>query len=105
MTKEQYVSRVLKKYNYLDIDEVEDIFETAKRELFITLYSCNASVVDENTPIPYIYEMKVLDCMLEIIDLGTARNFTTYQENGISWNRPTNGYKSYENILSKAVIY
>lgn len=105
MQKEDYISRLQRKYPYLDIEDIEETYEIAKRELFITLYSCNTSLVDENTEIPYIYEYDVLEAMKEIVDLGNMRNFTSYQENGWSWTRPKAGLSTYNKIKSKAGIY
>lgn len=105
MTKEEYKTKCLRKYPYLSDEDLEETYEIAKRELFITLYSCNTSLVDENTNIPYIYEYKVLEAMNEIIDIGTMRNFTSYQENGWSWTRPDNGLQAYSNIKAIAGAY
>lgn len=104
MLKDEYISICKKRYSYLEEYELDYIFESAKRELFITLYSSNTSAITEETTIPYAYEMKVLDCMFEMIDLGSARNFTSYQENGIRWTRPNTGYKAYQNIKSFAIL-
>lgn len=105
MTKEQYMQKISRDYDYLENDVLEELYEIAKRELFITLYSCNIEEIDENTPIPYIYEYKVLDAMKEIVDIGNLRNFTSYRENGWSWSRPENGLATYSNILAKGVIF
>lgn len=100
MTKEMYINKCLRKYPYIDIMDLEETYEIAKRELFITLYSSNISKVTEETTIPYIFEYKVLDAMFEIIDLGNMRNFQSYQENGWSWQRPKSGLTTYLNINS-----
>ena len=100
MTKQDYISKCLRKYPYIEHCDLEETYEIAKRELFITLYSCNSSNVSENQEIPYIYEYKVLEAMQEIIDIGTMRNFTSYQENGWSWQRPRTGLVAYQNINS-----
>ena len=63
MTKEQYIVKIQQKFPYISNDDLDETYEIAKRELFITLYSSNTSVVNENTEIPYIYEDKVLDAM------------------------------------------
>lgn len=105
MTKEDYITKCLRKHPYIEYEDIEETYEIAKRELFITLYSSNTSLVDESTPIPFIYEYKVLDAMYEIINIGTMRNFTSYQENGWSWTRPDNGLSTYANIRSKAGAY
>lgn len=103
MTKNDYISKVVSKYPYIDSMDIEETFEIAKRELFITLYSCNSSKINENTEIPYIFEYKVLEAMYEIIDIGNMRNFTSYSENGWSWSRPQNGLQTYANIKAKAI--
>lgn len=100
MTKEQYISKIKRQFSYITDEDLEETYEIAKRELFITLYSGNTSIINENTPIPYIYEYKVLEAMKEIIDIGNMRNFTSYSENGWSWTRPNNGLTIYRNIKS-----
>lgn len=100
MTKQEYVSSCLRKYPYIDMFDLEETYEIAKRELFITLYSCNTSMITESQEIPYVYEYKVLEAMHEIIDIGSMRNFTSYQENGFSWTRPKTGLVAYQNIKS-----
>ena len=100
MTKDEYISKIKRKYSYIDILDLEETYEIAKRELFIALYSTNTSVITNETEIPYIYEYKVLDAMKEIIEIGNMRNFTSYSENGWSWERPTNGLSTYNNIKS-----
>lgn len=104
MTKEQYIVKIQNKFPYICNDDLDETYEIAKRELFITLYSSNTSVVNENTEIPYIYEYKVLDAMKEIINLGNMRDFTSYRENGWSWERPESGLKAYQNIKSIAGV-
>lgn len=106
MTKEDYIFKCANKYKHLkdDYDKLEEVYEIAKRELFITLYSTNISNIKEDTEIPYIYEYKVLEAMYEIIDIGNLRNFTSYSENGWSWSRPEGGLTTYKNILSKGVL-
>ena len=37
MTKDEYISRIKRKYDYIDILDLEDTYEIAKRELFIAL--------------------------------------------------------------------
>ena len=101
MTKDEYISRIKRKYDYIDILDLEDTYEIAKRELFIALYSSNTSQVTNETEIPYIYEYKVLDAMKEIIEIGNMRNFTSYSENGWSWERPKNGLATYSDTNSK----
>lgn len=97
MKREEYISKIISDYG-IPYDKAEEVFEIAKRELFITLYSCNTGLITEDTQIPYIYEYKVLEAMREIIDLGNLRNFTAYQENGWSWTRPSKGLSSYAGI-------
>ena len=101
MTKDEYISKIKRKYEYIDILDLEETYEIAKRELFITLYSSNTSGITNETEIPYIYEYKVLDAMKEIIEIGNMRNFTSYSENGWSWERPQGGLSTYSNIKSK----
>ncbi len=105
MTKEEYIQRIQRKYPYIEMFDLDDTYEIAKRELFISVYGCNTKNIDENTEIPYIYEYAVLEAMKEIIDMGNMRNFTSYQENGWSWTRPSTGLNAYKNIKSKAVVY
>lgn len=105
MTKQDYIDKIIQQYPHLEEWRVDEIYEHAKRELFITLYSSNTSVVDENTKIPYIYEYSVLDAMKEIINMGNLRNFTSYSENGWSWTRPTNGLQTYKDIKAKVGMY
>ena len=105
MTKDEYVNKIRSQYKYLEVWRVQDIYEIAKRELFITLYSCNTSSINKDTEIPYIYEYKVLEAMQEIIEIGTMRNFTSYQENGYSWSRPSSGLQAYRNLKSKVGVY
>lgn len=100
MEKEQYISKLLEEYPYIEYTKAEEVYEIAKRELFITLYSCNSGLVNEDTKIPYIYEYKVLEAMKEIVDIGNLRNFTSYSENGWSWTRPSKGLSTYINIKS-----
>lgn len=100
MTKKEYVSKCSRKYPYIAVSDLEDTYEIAKRELFITLYSCNTSNITSDTEIPYIYEYKVLDAMFEIIDMGNMRNFTSYSENGWSWTRPKTGLVAYNDVKS-----
>lgn len=100
MTKEQYIAKVKRQYDYIEDEDLDEIYEIAKRELFITLYSYNTSLITEDTPIPYVFEYKVLDAMKEIIDIGNLRNFTSYSENGWSWTRPSGGLTTYKNIKS-----
>ena len=100
MTKQDYISKCLRKYPYIEHTDLEETYEIAKRELFITLYSCNSLSISKEIEIPYIYEYKVLEAMYEIIDMGTMRNFTAYQENGWSWQRPKAGLITYQNINS-----
>lgn len=102
MQKEEYISKILRKYPYIDIEDLEETYEIAKRELFITLYSCNTTLINEETEIPYIFEYSVLEAMKEIIDMGNMRNYTSYRENGWSWTRPKAGLSTYNNIKSKA---
>lgn len=104
MKKNDYVTRVRSNHKHLEVWRVEDVYEIAKRELFITLYSCNTSLINENTEIPYIYEYKVLEAMEEIINMGTMRHFTSYQENGWSWTRPSNGLQAYRNLKAKVGV-
>ena len=94
MTKQDYIERIIRQYPHLEEWRVEEVYEIAKRELFITLYSSNTSVVDENTEIPYIYEYSVLEAMKEIINIGNLRDFTSYSENGWSWTRPNSGLQT-----------
>lgn len=101
MTKEQYIAKVKRQYSYIEDEDLEEVYEIAKRELFITLYSSNTSLVNENTPIPYIFEYKVLDAMKEVIDIGNLRNYTSYSENGWSFTRPAGGLSTYKNIKSQ----
>ena len=105
MTKDEYITKIKRKKPYIDWEDLDETYEIAKRELFITLYSCNTNSINENTEIPYIYEYKVFEAMEEIIDMGNMRNFTSYQENGWSWTRPKNGLQTYLNIKSKAGAY
>lgn len=100
MDKQDYISKCLRKYPYIEHADLEETYEIAKRELFITLYSCNATNISETQEIPYIFEYKVLEAMFEIIDIGSMRNFTSYMENGWSWTRPTSGLVTYNNIKS-----
>lgn len=104
MTKEEYMYKLSRKYPYIDSEDVEETYEIAKRELFISLYSCNTGSINDNTEIPYIYEYKVLEAMQEIVDLGNMRNFTSYRENGWSWTRPKAGLSTYNNIKSKVGV-
>lgn len=101
MTKDEYISRVLRKYPYINILDVDETYEIAKRELFITLYSSNTNKVTSEMEIPYIYEYKVLEAMYEIVNIGNMRNFTSYSENGWSWTRPKSGLVAYNDIKSK----
>lgn len=105
MTKEEYINIAFRNNQFVSDDDKEEIYEIAKRELFITLYACNTSMINEDTIIPYAFEYKVIEAMREIIDMGNMRNFTSYQENGWSWTRPKNGLVSYQNINSKAMVY
>ena len=105
MNRQDYISKIQQQYSYLEPFRIEEVYEIAKRELFITLHSCNTSLVDENTTIPYIYEYTVLEAMKEIIDIGNMRSFVSYSENGWSWTRPKNGLVAYSNIRSKAGAY
>lgn len=100
MTKQEYIQRCLRKFPYIDVMDLDETYEIAKRELFITLYSSHSCQINEDTQIPYVYEYKVLDAMFEIIDLGNMRNFSSYQENGWSWTRPQTGLSTYSNIKS-----
>lgn len=102
MKKNDYITKILRKYPYICQMDLEETYEIAKRELFITLYSCNTSMITEETEIPYAFEYKVLEAMKEIIDLGPMRNFTSYQENGFSYTRPAGGLLAYRNINSLA---
>ena len=101
MTKDTYINKVMRKYPYINPMDLEETYEIAKRELFITLYSSNTSKVTSETEIPYIYEYKVLEAMEEIVNMGNMRNFTSYSENGWSWERPASGLSTYSNIKSK----
>ena len=101
MTKDDYISRIRRKYPYIHPMDLEETYEIAKRELFITLYSSNTSKVTSETEIPYIYEYKVLEAMEEIVDMGNMRNYTSYSENGWSWTRPKSGLIAYNGIKSK----
>ena len=103
MVKQEYIDKIHRRYVYLEEWRIDDVYEIAKRELFIALYSSNTSKVSEDTEIPYIYEYKVLEAMEEIINIGNMRNFTSYSENGWSWSRPTNGLQAYKDIKSKGV--
>ena len=38
MTKEQYIVKIQNKYPYICNDDLDETYENAKRELFITLY-------------------------------------------------------------------
>lgn len=105
MNKNEYISKAFRDYSYVSEDDREETYEIAKRELFITLYSCNTNMVDENTEIPYIYEYKVLEAMKEIIRIGNMRDFTSYSENGWRWTRPDCGLNTYRNIKSKVGMY
>ena len=68
MSKNDYISKIKLQYSYLEDWRIDEVFEIAKRELFITLYSTNTSIINEDTQIPYIYEYKVYEAMKEIID-------------------------------------
>ncbi len=103
MQKSDYLDMIKQEFPYLEDFMINQLYEIATRELFITLYSSNTSIVNENTPIPYIYEYKVLEAMQEIVNIGNMRNFTSYSENGWSWQRPTNGLQAYSNISSKVM--
>lgn len=102
MEKDEYISKLIDKYPHIPYSKAEDVYEIAKRELFITLYSYNTALITAETKIPYIYEYKVLEAMQEIVDIGNLRNFTSYQENGWSWTRPYKGLSAYANIKSYA---
>lgn len=103
MEKYEYIDMIKQEFPHLEDFRVNQVYEIAKRELFITLYSANTSVVNENTQIPYIYEFTVLEAMQEIINIGNMKNFTSYQENGWSWERPSNGLQTYSNIKPKVM--
>lgn len=100
MTKQDYITKCLRKRPYISFEDLDETYEIAKRELFITLYSCNSAKITKDTEIPYIFEYKVLEAMEEIIEIGTMRNFTSYMENGWSWTRPKTGLVAYQNIKS-----
>ena len=102
MSKSDYISKIKLQYSYLEDWRIDEVFEIAKRELFITLYSTNTSIINEDAQIPYIYEYKVYEAMKEIIDIGNMRNFTSYSENGWSWKRPEGGLSTYYDIKSMA---
>lgn len=100
MEKSEYIAKCKRKYPYIEYEDLDETYEIAKRELFITLYSTNTNKVNKDTEIPYIFEYCLLDAMKEIIEIGTMRNFTSYQENGWSWTRPDGGLMTYKNIKS-----
>ena len=105
MNKQDYINKIKRQYPYLEDEDIDETYEIAKRELFITLYSCNTDLIKEDTQIPYVYEYTVLQAMKEIVDMGNMRNFTSYSENGWSWSRPNGGLVSYRDVKSKAGIY
>lgn len=98
MTKDEYIDRVKRQYNYISYEDLEETYEIAKFELLLTLYASNTDSITEDTEIPYAYTYKVLDAMKEIINIGDMRNFTSYQENGWSWTRPEGGLSTYQNL-------
>nr|DAR54947.1 MAG TPA: hypothetical protein [Caudoviricetes sp.] len=102
MTKEEYIERIKRKekYNYIEYEDLDEVYEIAKMELLLTLYASKTDMITEETEIPYAYTYKVLEAMEEIIDIGDMRNFTSYQENGWSWTRPEGGLIAYRNINS-----
>ena len=99
MTKEEYIDRIKrnKKYSYITYEDLDEVYEIAKEELLLILYTSN---IDENTTIPYAFQYMVLQAMKEIIEIGNMRNFTSYSENGWKWERPDAGLQTYAKINS-----
>lgn len=103
MTKDEYIDRIKRQYNYISYEDLEETYEIAKFELLLTLYASETELITEETEIPYAYTYKVLDAMKEIVEIGNMRNFTSYTENGWSWQRPEGGLATYQKINSMGV--
>lgn len=102
MTKDEYIYRCQRKYNWISYEDLDDCYELAKEELLNAIY---ISDFDETTEVPYRYQRKLLDVMFELIDHSDARHFTSYSENGVSWTKAAEGLTSLHNILAVGEIY
>lgn len=98
MTKQEYISYLHQKYCWLSSIDLEMTYRKAKEEVLNTLFPFN----DEITEVPPRYEMKVLEAMEEIIEIGNMRHYTSYQENGVSWSKDYSGLSCLKDITPYA---
>lgn len=83
----EVVNSFLKKYDYLTVDEAEDIYYQAKNTYLDLAFPFNYDIVDIPVDRPRaIYWIK--DCMKEIIDRNGI-TATSYSENGLSYHWST----------------
>ena len=94
MTKEEYIAYFKNKYPYIEENDLSMTYHIAKENLLNTLFPFD----DTQTEVPPRYEYKLIEVMDEIIDLGNMRNYTSYRENGVVWERDYSGISSLSNI-------
>lgn len=103
MTVDEYVYRCKRKYEWLDEEDLYEIYYFAKEALLNALFPF--SNLDEDIEVPKKYEYKLLEVMYEAIDSGNGRHYTSYSENGVSWSRDVSGYSSLKDIVPYGEVY
>lgn len=94
MTKNDYTSYLHHKYCWINPIDLEMTYKKAKEALLNTLFPFDLS----KNEVPERYEMKLLEVMEEIIELGNMRHYTSYQENGVSWRKDYSGLSSLSDV-------
>lgn len=85
MTKEEYISILKSRYDYLEDWQYEYIYGNAREKLLNALFPFVDDISEME--IPSKYQFKLVEAMFELVENEGVGSYVSYSENGVSWKK------------------